>query len=66
MSPAMSPTGYPIGYGLEIGTAPHVIKSHGLYPLKDKYGRVFGQKVNHPGTLPQPYLRPALDDIRGM
>jgi hypothetical protein len=26
---------------------------------------VFGRVVHHPGTQAQPYLRPALDAIRG-
>lgn len=65
-SPATTPSGYPYGLGVEVGTVAHVIESHGPYPLRDKKGNVFGRKVSHPGTDPQPYLRPSLDDIRAM
>lgn len=64
-SPAVSPTGYPYPLGVEVGTVAHVIRSHGPYPLRDKYGNVYGQEVNHPGTPPQPYLRPSLEILRG-
>ena len=46
---------------VEFGTAPHVIESHGDYPLRDRKGNVFGQVVNHPGTDAQPFLRPGLE-----
>lgn len=49
----------------EVGTKPHVIRSHGNYPLRSAKGEVFGRVVHHPGTRAQPFLRPALDDIRG-
>lgn len=53
--------GAPIGLFVEVGTAPHVIESHGPYPLRNATtGQVFGKKVNHPGTEAQPHLRPAL------
>lgn len=56
--------GAPIGLFTEVGTQPHVIESHGDYPLRSQDGRVFGRKVNHPGTEAQPHLRPALyEDI---
>lgn len=59
--------GTDVSYALfpELGTRPHVIESHGDYPLRNKQGRVFGKRVNHPGTKATPYLRPALDDLRG-
>lgn len=66
VSPAESPTGFPYGLGVEVGTKAHIIRSKGPYMLRDKYGNVFGYEVNHPGTDPFPYLRPCLDDIRGM
>jgi len=66
ISPATSPEGFPYGLGVEVGTAAHVIRSKGPYPLRDKKGNVFGPVVNHPGTEPQPYLRPALDDARNV
>lgn len=51
---------------VETGTAPHVIRAHGEYPLRNPHtGQVFGREVHHPGTDPQPYLRPALDDLAG-
>jgi hypothetical protein len=51
---------------VEYGTAPHTITSHGDYPLvaRDRSGNataVFGREVHHPGTDPQPFLRPGLD-----
>jgi hypothetical protein len=50
---------------VEVGTVAHVIESHGDYPLRNaRTGAVFGKRVNHPGTAAQPFLRPALDDIR--
>jgi hypothetical protein len=51
---------------VEFGTRPHEIRSHGDYPLRNRRtGQVFGRVVHHPGTQAQPYLRPALDAIRG-
>lgn len=51
---------------VELGTVPHVIRSHGNYPLRNqKTGQVFGREVQHPGTEAQPFLRPALDDLQG-
>jgi hypothetical protein len=62
---AESADGAPIGLFAELGTPPHVIESHGDYPLRSKTGQVFGRKVNHPGTKAQPHLRPALyEDIQ--
>jgi hypothetical protein len=66
ISPASTPDGAPYGLFVEVGTAPHVIRSHGPYPLRNRRtGQVFGPIVNHPGTAAQPYLRPALEDLRG-
>jgi hypothetical protein len=64
-SDAETPSGYPYPLGLELGTSPHVIESHGPYPLRDKHGRVFGRVVNHPGNPPFPWCRAALADIAG-
>jgi hypothetical protein len=64
-SDATSPDGYPYPLGLELGTAPHVIESHGDYPLRDQHGNVFGRTVNHPGTHPYPWCRAALADLTG-
>lgn len=44
---------------VEFGTRPHSIDSHGDYPLRSKTGQAFGRHVNHPGTAPQPFMRPA-------
>lgn len=48
---------------VELGTKPHVIESHGDYPLRNQKGQVFGRRVEHPGTEAQPYLRPSLDAL---
>lgn len=44
---------------VEYGTRPHIIQSHGNYPLRNrKTGQVFGRLVHHPGTQAQPFIRP--------
>jgi hypothetical protein len=46
---------------VEYGSRPHIIRSHGNYPLRNREtGDVFGRIVHHPGTPAQPFLRPAL------
>lgn len=60
-NPAETRDGKPLGLFIEVGTVEHDIISHGDYPLRNKRGFVFGRKVRHPGTQPQPHLRPALD-----
>lgn len=62
---ALSPDGTNYPLILELGSRPHVIESHGDYPLRDKYGHIFGRRVNHPGTHPYPWCRAALADIAG-
>lgn len=64
-SDAMTPDGYNYPLGLELGTRPHVIESHGDYPLRSKDGRVFGKRVDHPGNPPFPWCRAALGDLVG-
>lgn len=64
-SDAETPEGYPYPIGLELGTRPHVIVSHGNYPLRDKHGHVFGRTVHHPGNHPFPWCRAALADLAG-
>jgi hypothetical protein len=64
-SDAETPSGYPYPLGLELGTPPHTITSHGDYPLRDKHGNVFGRTVQHPGTQPYPWCRAALADLAG-
>lgn len=45
----------------ELGASPHIIESHGDYPLRNREtGQVFGRIVHHPGNKPRPFLRPAL------
>jgi len=50
------------GYGgyIEVGTAPHVITVKNAKVLTDGKN-FFGKTVNHPGTNPYPYFRPAFD-----
>lgn len=50
---------------VEFGSRPHIIRSHGDYPLRNaETGEAFGQVVHHPGTKAQPFLRPALRKSR--
>lgn len=45
----------------EYGSAPHTIRSHGDYPLRNgETGQRFGRTVQHPGTPEQPFIRPAV------
>jgi len=45
------------------GTKPHVIMSHGSWPLRNKKtGDVFGPKVNHPGYKGDPFLTEAMKE----
>lgn len=50
---------------VEVGGRPHIIRSHGTYPLRDGDGKVYGREVRHPGTPAQPYLRPGVLSIGG-
>ncbi|MEU7978247.1 hypothetical protein AB0B63_06915 [Micromonospora sp. NPDC049081] len=62
---ATTPDGHPYPLDVEFPTRPHVIRSHGNYPLRNaKTGQVFGYEVNHPGTEAQPFLRPSLEVLR--
>lgn len=61
---AKTPDGVDYSLIVEVGSAPHVIESHGDYPLRDKHGNVFGRRVNHPGTKPANYLRGSLSIVR--
>lgn len=46
---------------VEYGSRPHIIRSHGNYPLRNREtGQVFGRVVHHPGTPAQPFMRPAV------
>jgi hypothetical protein len=53
-----------LGELIEKGTPPHVIESHGDWPLRNN-GDVFGRIVNHPGTAPQPFIEPAAESLSG-
>ena len=56
-----------LGPLLEYGTRPHEIRSHGNYPLRNREtGDVFGQRVWHPGTRPQPFVEPSVHDLAGV
>lgn len=49
------------------GTPPHIIRSHGSYPLRNaETGQVFGPVVHHPGTRAQPFIEETAADINGM
>jgi HK97 gp10 family phage protein len=65
VAPAKTPDGRPYGKFVELGTDAHTITAHGDYPLRNrKTGQVFGREVHHPGTDPQPFLRPAIQAMR--
>lgn len=55
---AKGPHGY-IAKWIEYGTRPHTITARDRAGLS--FGGVFFQSVQHPGTKPRPFLRPALD-----
>lgn len=51
---------------VEYGTAAHEIKAKDAEALhwKDEDGEdVFATRVQHPGTEPRPFLRPAVDEV---
>jgi hypothetical protein len=51
----------------EYGSRPHLIVSHGPWPLRNREtGQVFGRVVHHPGTPAQPFMRPAVYMQRGL
>lgn len=44
----------------EYGSSPHIIRSTGPWPLRNREtGETFGRIVRHPGTPAQPFMRPA-------
>lgn len=45
---------------VELGSRPHPIESKNSDVLANNTGEFFGPRVMHPGTKPQPHLRPAL------
>ncbi|GAA0403062.1 hypothetical protein GCM10009530_63810 [Microbispora corallina] len=53
------------GAHVEYGTKPHIIRPRNAKALHwvDEHGDdVFARLVHHPGTAPQPYMRPAFDE----
>lgn len=63
-STATGPNGEPLGLWAEVGTRPHIIRSTGPWPLRNREtGQVFGPVVHHPGTKATPHLRPALLEV---
>ncbi len=61
---AETPDGHPYPINVEFGSAPHVIRSKGDYPLRAADGRVFGHEVQHPGGEAQPFIRPSIEAAR--
>lgn len=49
---------------VEFGTRPHtILPKRGKYlAFKGSTGIVFARKVNHPGSKPYPFMKPALED----
>lgn len=50
---------------VELGTRPHIIRPNGKKALFWPGAAHPVGLVHHPGTRPQPFLRPALDQERG-
>jgi hypothetical protein len=46
------------------GTRPHIIRSHGPWPLRNRAtGQVFGPEVHHPGTRANPFVSEAAREV---
>jgi hypothetical protein len=61
-----TPSGEYLGALIENGTPAHSIDSTGPWPLRNPdTGAVFGPHVDHPGTRPQPFIRPAAESMQG-
>ena len=60
--------GVAYGIDVEFGTSPHVIKPKKKKALKFKMDNktIFAKKVMHPGTEAQPWMRPALDQVKNV
>lgn len=66
--PGLIEVGPTAGYGRYVneGTRPHVIRSHGPWPLRNRAtGQVFGRTVHHPGTHPVYFVQRAAADVNG-
>ncbi len=49
------------------GTRPHIIRSHGRWPLRNRAtGQVFGPVVHHPGTLGVHYIERTAQSLGGV
>jgi len=47
-------------------TVPHIIRSHGPWPLRNREtGQVFGQVVHHPGTHGQHFVERTAETFQG-
>jgi hypothetical protein len=65
-SDATTPDGTSYPAILDTGSRPHVITSHGNYPLRNRQtGQIFGKSVNHPGTSPTFWCRGSLKALAG-
>ena len=52
---------------VEEDTRPHLIESHGSWPLRNRAtGQTFGRTVHHPGTRGAHFVRDSVEDVRGM
>lgn len=48
------------------GTVPHLIESHGPWPLRNREtGQVFGRVVHHPGTVGQHFIERTAESLNG-
>jgi hypothetical protein len=66
-SDATTPEGFPYPMVLDVGQRPHIIESHGDYPLRNpRTGQVFGRRVHHPGAQPTNWCRGSMFVLRGM
>lgn len=65
-SDATTPDGVSYPAILDAGSKPHVIESHGDYPLRNAHtGQVFGKRVMHPGTRPTYWCRNSIFALAG-
>jgi hypothetical protein len=63
---ATTPDGTSYPAILDAGSRPHLIESHGDYPLRNRRtGQVFGRTVLHPGTKPTYWCRRSILAIAG-
>lgn len=64
---ARTPDGKLYPLYVEFGTKAHTIRPKNGEWLRwaDRTGVHFAKVVHHPGTRAQPFIRPALDDLRG-